>query len=117
MLAPRRSGPLRWMAVHELGSNAIKYGALSQEGGSVDINWTVVGDDASSLKLSWVERGGPEVEPPYETGFGSTILTVLTPRATAGISSYEFPETGVRWTLTAPLSVSAVEMIAGSVKA
>jgi two-component sensor histidine kinase len=105
------------MAVHELGSNAIKYGALSQEYGSVDITWSAVGDDASTLELSWIETGGPHVEPPNDTGFGSTILRILTPRATGGVATYDFLPNGVRWTLTAPLRVSAIELTAGTVPA
>lgn len=116
-LLPAEAAHYIGMAVHELGSNAVKYGALSQEYGSVDVAWSVVVDDATTLELRWFETGGPHVEPPNETGFGSTILKVLTPRATGGVCSYEFLPTGVRWTLSAPLRVSAIEMNAGSVAA
>ncbi len=62
------------MAVHELATNAIKYGALSVPGGRLAITWSVTGDD-ELLRLRWVESGGPAIEgPPRRTGFGSRVL-------------------------------------------
>ena len=62
------------MAFHELGTNALKYGALSSDGGRVRIEWTA--DDAAldRLSLSWVETGGPLVQAPASRGFGSRLL-------------------------------------------
>jgi PAS domain S-box-containing protein len=62
------------MVLHELATNAAKYGALSASQGMVVITWTV--DDAASPGLSfrWEERGGPPVEPPTRTGFGSRLI-------------------------------------------
>lgn len=59
------------MALHELGTNALKYGALSVDGGTVDIEWTVVD---SEIHLSWRETGGPPVQPPTKRGLGSRLL-------------------------------------------
>lgn len=59
------------MALHELGTNAMKYGALSSDSGAVAIAW-VPGD--GTIALSWEERGGPPVSPPTKTGLGSRIL-------------------------------------------
>jgi two-component sensor histidine kinase len=59
------------MALHELGTNALKYGALSVDAGTVDITWTTIGDD---IQLVWQERGGPEVLPPKRHGLGSRLL-------------------------------------------
>jgi two-component sensor histidine kinase len=59
------------MALHELGTNALKYGALSVDNGTVDIEWTV--KDAE-IHLSWCETGGPLVHPPTERGLGSRLL-------------------------------------------
>ena len=102
-LLPAEAAHYVGMALHELGSNAVKYGALSHEQGCVEITWTVSDDENPTLELKWQETGGPEVEPPSQTGFGSTILNSLAPRATGGASTYEFEATGVRWTLLAPL--------------
>ena len=59
------------MAVHELATNAVKHGALSADGGRVDIVWGV---QSKTLRLTWTERGGPAVVPPERTGFGSNLL-------------------------------------------
>jgi two-component sensor histidine kinase/PAS domain-containing protein len=60
------------LAIHELATNAIKYGALSQDGGRVSLSWTV--SPGGRLALVWRERGGPVVRAPARTGFGSELL-------------------------------------------
>jgi two-component sensor histidine kinase len=63
------------MALHELGTNAAKYGALSQPGGQVTLSWAFVGEPAARrLKFDWRESGGPTVEPPDRKGFGTTLI-------------------------------------------
>ncbi len=59
------------MALHELATNAAKYGALSDGAGRVDIGWTTSG---SRLQLGWREHGGPPVAPPGRNGFGSFLI-------------------------------------------
>jgi two-component sensor histidine kinase len=59
------------MVLHELGTNAMKYGALSADGGRVQIAWTRDGDE---LAITWTERGGPGVKPPIKKGLGSRML-------------------------------------------
>ncbi|MBV8472987.1 MAG: response regulator, partial [Hyphomicrobiales bacterium] len=59
------------MMLHELSTNAVKYGALSRPDGTVSIRWTVSGD---SLCLDWRERGGPPIKAPVTRGFGSTLI-------------------------------------------
>ncbi len=93
------------LAIHELGSNAVKYGALSGPRGRVEVAWgtheSVEG--GRELMMSWRESGGPRVAPSDRRGFGRTILESLTPRAMRGDAVLAFPETGVVWTLTAPV--------------
>ena len=60
------------MGFHELATNAAKYGALTSEAGWVEIRWREV--DESTLCITWVEKGGPPVEPPRRRGFGSRLL-------------------------------------------
>ncbi|HLH87095.1 MAG TPA: sensor histidine kinase [Xanthobacteraceae bacterium] len=59
------------LIVHELTTNASKYGALSTAGGGVDVSWRCAGD---RLRLAWVERGGPPPQPPTRSGFGTKLL-------------------------------------------
>jgi PAS domain S-box-containing protein len=63
------------MAFHELATNAAKYGALSREGGHVEVSWSLVPSAADQrLRLCWRECGGPVVQPPHRKGFGSRLL-------------------------------------------
>jgi PAS domain S-box-containing protein len=63
------------MALHELATNASKYGALSSDAGQVRLNWNVIADDPSPrLRLCWTEIGGPTVVPPTRSGFGSFLI-------------------------------------------
>jgi two-component sensor histidine kinase len=63
------------MALHELATNAAKYGALSNDVGRVRVDWAIRPlDGARELKLTWVEDGGPKVRQPARTGFGSRLI-------------------------------------------
>jgi PAS domain S-box-containing protein len=63
------------MGLHELATNAVKYGALSDPAGVVAIHWRVEdGDAGQRLRLEWTERGGPPVAPPAHKGFGSRLI-------------------------------------------
>jgi two-component sensor histidine kinase len=64
------------MALHELGTNAVKYGALSQAGGCVQVRWELVkaAEAPSLLRFQWQETGGPPVTPPARKGFGSRMI-------------------------------------------
>jgi two-component sensor histidine kinase len=62
------------MAIHELATNALKYGALSAPGGAVHVAWGPEPDADSALRLTWTERGGPPVVPPRRQGFGARLL-------------------------------------------
>ena len=66
-----KSGTRLVMALHELGTNAIKYGSLSNDEGRVTIRWT---REATTIEIHWQEHGGPEVQPRNRKGLGSTIL-------------------------------------------
>ncbi len=63
------------MMLHELATNAAKYGALSVPGGRITIAWRVAAEaDGSTVVLDWTEANGPPVTPPAETGFGTRLL-------------------------------------------
>lgn len=103
-IGPRAAMTLT-LAFHELATNAIKYGALSNETGTVELCCQVrgAGDDADLL-LQWIERGGPPVTRPERQGFGTQLICTATGRSLQGSAMLDFPATGAVWTLVAPLT-------------
>lgn len=92
------------LAVHELSTNAAKYGALSVPEGRVEVRWarTGNGSDDARLRMSWTEKGGPEVGLPSHKGFGQVVTEQLTARALQGKANLIFERGGVCWTLDIP---------------
>jgi PAS domain S-box-containing protein len=91
------------MALHELATNATKYGALSGDKGRVDINWDVERSDGGGVfSMAWVERAGPVVKPPERRGFGTTLLKTMTEMAFSGKVSNTYKPEGLHWSLEAP---------------
>jgi two-component sensor histidine kinase len=80
------------LALHELATNAVKYGAFSTELGQVDVEWTV---DNGQLDLVWRERGGPKVTAPAQRGFGSVLVTRNLSVAFGGTAELEFDPGGL----------------------
>ncbi len=97
-LTPRAANALS-LALHELATNAIKYGALSTEGGRVRVDWRTVQD--GGFELDWAETGGPVVEPPTRRGFGSVLLERVTARELGGVGQVVFAPEGLRARLRA----------------
>ncbi len=91
------------LLIHELATNAVKYGSLSQEHGRVDIEFAIQPDEA--LKLSWHEYGGPPVSPPQTKGFGSTLISEVTTRQLGGKVEIEWLPVGMRFTAILPAKV------------
>jgi two-component sensor histidine kinase len=85
------------LALHELGTNAAKHGALSAEGGRVAIRWTH--DPGGAFTFRWTESGGPRVRPPGTRGFGSTILDRVAGSYFDGASEVAFPAQGVTFAI------------------
>jgi two-component system CheB/CheR fusion protein len=85
------------MALNELSTNALKYGALSTDSGSVDIEWraAIPASEDRSLVLTWSERGGPPVAAPSRRGFGSRMLEVGIAHQIGGRVTLDFDPTGL----------------------
>ncbi|MEE7458120.1 histidine kinase [Methylorubrum populi] len=101
-LAPRLALSIA-MALHELGTNAVKYGALSKEGGKVTITWTVQRRPELHLSLRWSESGGPPVTPPTRRGFGSRLIERSLARELAGTVELLYEPEGVICIIEAPV--------------
>ena len=94
VLAPEQA-QLVAMAVHELATNAAKYGSLSVQAGRVDVSWSTVD---GTLFLNWTESGGPNVAPPVKRGFGTKIISSLG-GGRRGRTHFGWLPTGLRFTL------------------
>ena len=91
------------MILHELATNAAKYGALSVPTGTVSITWaTDDRDGQSQIQLDWIETGGPPVEPPSRRGFGSTLIERGTDNDLHGRAVLDYRSEGLRCTLRFP---------------
>lgn len=88
------------LAVHELCTNAFKYGALSTPGGTVAIAWRLDPEDKQRFDFEWVETGGPPVEAPKKTGFGMRILERGIKLETGGRSETVYDLSGFRYRLS-----------------
>ncbi len=102
------SGPSAWvdaqtalalaMAFHELGTNAIKYGALSVPEGRVTISWALANDgDVPMLDLYWRERGGPPVAKPTHKGFGSRLIQQAFAQTASNVARVDYLPNGIEF--------------------
>ena len=103
VLLPPKTAVTLALALHELGTNAAKYGALTAEGGCVGLNWSVAG---GRLRLTWREQGGPPVGQPPRRGFGLRLIERGLAAELNGAVSVAFEESGVVCTIDAPLPVA-----------
>ena len=85
------------LALHELATNAGKYGALSVDAGRVDVGWQFEG---GTFAMSWTEGNGPPVSPPERLGFGTTVITSMAKRTVDGEVQLDYAPSGVMWHLT-----------------
>jgi two-component sensor histidine kinase/PAS domain-containing protein len=90
------------LALHELATNAQKYGALSSDSGRVRIQWQFC--DPAKLKLTWEERGGPPVTVPERSGFGRAMIETVVGQALEGDVTLSFPPKGVRCVIVIPVA-------------
>jgi PAS domain S-box-containing protein len=92
------------MILHELATNASKYGALSVPTGHIRIHWDI---SRSSVQLTWCELNGPVVKGPTRLGFGRTMIERIATEMFGPTSKLELLSTGVRWSALVPFSLLA----------
>jgi two-component sensor histidine kinase len=93
------------LVLHELVTNAAKYGALSAPSGRLELKWSIAptSDRPPQLRLHWKETGGPPVEKPKHQGFGSRLIRRSVEGELAGCVAIDFASTGVIYDITVPL--------------
>ena len=99
------------MVLHELATNASKYGALSTPAGRIEVRWhRREGDgDGPRLALQWTERGGPEVKEPPRPGFGLCFIERCVAYELCGTVEVSFAPTGATCTISLPLRDNVAE--------
>jgi len=94
------------LALHELSTNAVKYGALSVPNGRLTIFWEIeLAEPAAGLKLDWRELGGPSVKVPERNGFGQVVMKRMVEQSLKAAVEIVFAPEGLRWSLRAPAAV------------
>ncbi len=88
------------LVLHELATNAAKYGALSRAGGRLSVSWAL--DAANACAISWRESGGPTVRPPSRSGFGSVLIDRSIPFDLGGTSTVEYYPEGLQGFFSIP---------------
>jgi two-component system CheB/CheR fusion protein len=106
-LTPAQALPLT-LILHELVTNATKYGSLREDGGQVSIRWRTERRDSSAeqVHLEWRERGGPRVQPPTTRGFGTSMIERSASYELDGAATLDFESAGVMCALSFPLADS-----------
>lgn len=95
------------LTIHELATNAAKYGALSVDDGEIDLSWSTDKVDKAGLPVfsfTWAEHGGPKVQQPERTGFGTRLITRVLASDFDGVVRIEYDPSGVVCTLVSPLA-------------
>lgn len=97
------------LSIHELATNASKYGALSVPAGRVSLTWDILRGDKGEdhVRIRWVERGGPPVKEPRRQGFGHIVIKKMIAQALEADVDLAFAPEGVTWTLLMPTSFIA----------
>jgi two-component sensor histidine kinase len=92
------------MALHELGTNASKYGALSDPNGVINVGWSISGSNGQpKFEMCWREENGPVVRPPTRRGFGQVVMVDMLKYSLGAQVSMRYDPTGLVWHLQAPV--------------
>jgi PAS domain S-box-containing protein len=101
------------LALHELATNASKYGALSTGDGHVDVDWQI---DRGNFAMNWTEREGPPVKPPERRGFGTLVIDSMAQQSINGEVQLNYRPSGLAWSLSCPAE-NALEATASEFRA
>jgi two-component sensor histidine kinase len=101
MLEPNRAQTIA-ISLHELATNAAKYGSLSAADGRVEITWSRTAD--GRLNLRWIESGGPAVTPPTHRGFGTRVIENIIAGQLKGEVRFDWRDQGLACEIVLPLA-------------
>jgi two-component system CheB/CheR fusion protein len=97
------------MAIHELASNAAKYGALSKPTGALSVTWRIETNEVSLLDFGWIESGGPPIAgPPSRRGFGTTLIERTLSHEFDATVKRNFSASGLKCSIAIPLTPGVV---------
>lgn len=99
VLLPPATAQTIALALHELATNAAKYGALSTDKGHVDLSWQ---NNNGTIEISWIESNGPAITPPDRRGYGSRAIIAGIERQLGGTVDFDWQTKGLRCTLSVP---------------
>ncbi len=102
-IGPRQAVSLA-LALHELATNAAKYGALSTSDGRVHLSWSLTQSAPREFRLTWREENGPPVQPPARKGFGSRLVSTVMANDFGGQVTVDYLPTGLVLTMVSPAS-------------
>lgn len=104
LVVSRDAGTTIALCLHELTTNAIKYGALSHPEGHVELVWSVAEDDSSEFSINWTEVGGPTVQEPTRQGYGTRYVRSALGSLFGSVPQVVFAPEGFRFAIKGPLS-------------
>jgi len=94
------------LAIHEMATNAVKYGSLSVPDGKVHVMWAITsGSTSPALLVEWVESGGPPVKKPERQGFGMKLIQRGLAQQLGGEIKLDFAPAGIRCVITFPITI------------
>ncbi len=112
ILLPARAVVPLSIALHELTTNAAKYGALSVQGARIEIDWRLIGGNSGrKVELIWTERGGPTVARETHSGFGTVLIDRVVSHDLDGATKIDFDPAGVCCTITFPIQDQAASSV------
>jgi two-component sensor histidine kinase len=99
------------LALHELATNAAKYGALSVPEGCVVIGWEVSGPETAEgrFRMTWREKGGPPVSQPARKGFGHVVISEMVGSSLHGDVTLDYAREGLQWAIDTPRSTALAD--------
>jgi two-component sensor histidine kinase len=104
VMVSREAGTTIALCLHELTTNAIKYGALSEPDGTIEIVWTIAETGGPNLYLDWIEAGGPPVREPTRQGYGTRYVRSALGSLFGSVPDIIFAPDGFRCSVSGPLS-------------